>query len=310
MPDTLFMNPFLKYPLCILFLFLFFLPTLSHSTSEYAQQTGFECKACHTDATGGKLTKDGQGFREDLRAKGLYRPLRPIQKVVRLIIGYLHLLTAIAWFGTIFYVHILLKPAYAAKGLPRGELLLGWVGIIVLSGTGALLTISKIPTWKMVYATRFGILLSTKILLFMIMVASAAIVTFVIGPKMRKKRTQPLPQRKDRLTLEDLHYFVGKENRPAYVAYRGKVYDVSSSKLWKDGTHLKKHQAGNDLTDILKAAPHGEDRILKMPEVGALLPIGAKVEIPAFEKGFYFMAHMNLILVFLITFIIALWRWW
>ena len=43
--------------------------------------------------------------------------------MVRLIIGYLHLLTAIAWFGTILYVHILLKPACAAKGLPKGELI-------------------------------------------------------------------------------------------------------------------------------------------------------------------------------------------
>jgi hypothetical protein len=74
--------------------------------------------------------------------KGLYRPLRPIQKVVRLIIGYLHLVAAIAWFGAIFYVHILLKLAYAAKGLPRGELILGCVGIILLTITGVLLTIS------------------------------------------------------------------------------------------------------------------------------------------------------------------------
>jgi predicted heme/steroid binding protein len=304
------MNPFLKYPLCILILTPIFLPTLSYSTSEYAQQTGVECKVCHTDAAGGRLTKAGEDFEEGLKMKGLYRPLRPIQKVVRLIIGYFHLLTAIAWFGTIFYVHILLKPAYAAKGLPRGELILGWVGIIVLSVTGVLLTISRIPTWKMFYTTRFGILLSIKILLFMIMVASAAIVTFVIGPKMRKKKTRPLLQKKDRLTLEDLQHFDGKENRPTYFAYCGKVYDVSSSKLWRDGTHLKKHQAGNDLTDILKTAPHGEDRILKMPEVGELLPIGAEVEISAFEKGFYLMAYMNLIFVFLITFIIALWRWW
>jgi predicted heme/steroid binding protein len=304
------MNPFLKYPLCILILTPIFLPTLSYSTSEYAQQTGVECKVCHTDAAGGRLTKAGEDFEEGLKMKGLYRPLRPIQKVVRLIIGYFHLLTAIAWFGTIFYVHILLKPAYAAKGLPRGELILGWVGIIVLSVTGVLLTISRIPTWKMFYTTRFGILLSIKILLFMIMVASAAIVTFVIGPKMRKKKTRPLLQKKDRLTLEDLQHFDGKENRPTYFAYRGKVYDVSSSMLWRDGTHLKKHQAGNDLTDILKTAPHGEDRILKMPEVGELLPIGAEVEISAFEKGFYLMAYMNLIFVFLITFIIALWRWW
>jgi len=161
----------------------------------------------------------------------------------------------------------------------------------------------------MFYATRFGILLSVKIILFMIMVASAFIVTFVIGPKIRKKKFQPLLPKKDRLTPEELQHFDGKENRPAYFAYKGKVYDVSSSKLWKGGGHLKKHYAGNDLTDILKTAPHEEDKILKMPEVGELLPMGAKVEKPTFEKVFYFMAYMNLIFVFLITFIIALWRW-
>ena len=217
MAETLFVNPFLKYPLYILLLLPFFVPALSHSTSEYAQQTGFECKACHADATGEKLTKAGENIKEGLKMKGLYRPLFPIQKVVRLIIGYFHLLTAIAWFGIISYVHTLLKPAYAPKGLPRGKLILGWVGIIVLSVIGVLLTISRIPTWKMFYTTRFGILLSIKILLFMIMVASAAIVTFVIGPKMRKKKTQPFLQKKDRLTLEDLQYFDGKENRPTYL---------------------------------------------------------------------------------------------
>jgi len=29
----------------------------------------------------------------------------------------------VMWFGTILYVHLLLKPAYAARGLPRGVLL-------------------------------------------------------------------------------------------------------------------------------------------------------------------------------------------
>jgi len=270
-----------------------------------------DCLKCHVDVTGGsRLTKAGEDFKEDLKSKGTYRPLHPIQKAVRLIIGYLHLLTAIAWFGTIFYVHILLKPAYAAKGLPKGELILGWSSMIIMAITGTLLTISRIPAWNMFYTTRFGILLSIKIILFMIMVATAAIVTFVIGPKIRKKKTQPLLQKKDKLTLEELQHFDGKENKPAFFAYNGKVFDVSSSKLWKDGTHFKKHSAGNDLTDILKTAPHGEDKVLKMPEMGELLPMGAKVQKPTFEKVFYFMAYMNLIFVFLITFVIALWRWW
>jgi len=304
------MKLFSKSSFWIFPLFFIFLPDASQATPEYAQQTSFECKVCHVDATGGKLTKAGEDFKEDLRVKGLYRPLRPIQKGVRLIIGYLHLLTAIAWFGTIFYVHILLKPAYAAKGLPKGELILGWLGIIILSVTGVLLTISRIPAWKMFYTTRFGILLSVKIILFVIMVASAAIVTFAIGPKIREKKAEPLLQKKDKLTPEELQHFDGKENRPPFFAYNGKVFDASSSQLWKGGIHFKKHSAGNDLTDILKTAPHGDEKILQMPEVGKLLPIGSKGEKPIFEKVFYFMAYMNLIFVFLITFVIALWRWW
>jgi predicted heme/steroid binding protein/uncharacterized membrane protein len=301
---------FSKYHLLILLsLFIIASPSLSHATPEYAGQTGFECKTCHVDGTGGKLTKDGENFKEDLIVNGLYRSLSTIQKVVRLIIGYLHLLTAIAWFGTIFYVHILLKPAYAAKGLPKGELILGWLGIVIMGITGTLLTISRIPAWNMFYTTRFGILLSVKIILFLIMAASAAVVTFVIGPRIRKQRAQIPTQPKTRMTLDDLQHFDGVENRPSYFAYKGKVYDVCLSKVWKGGSHFKKHHAGDDLTDILKTAPHGEDKILKMPVVAELAPLETKLEKPTHEKAFYFMAYMNLIFVFLITFIIALWRW-
>jgi predicted heme/steroid binding protein/uncharacterized membrane protein len=296
--------------LIILSLLVIVLPSLCHATPEYSGKTGLNCTACHIDGTGGKLTKDGEDFKEDLRAKGFYRPLSTIQKVGRLVIGYLHLLIAIAWFGTIFYVHILLKPAYAAKGLPKGELILGWSSMIIMAITGTLLTISRIPTWNMFYTTRFGILLSVKIILFLIMVATAAIVTFMIGPRIRKQRTRIPTQLKTRMTLDDLRHFDGSENRPSYFAYQGKIYDVCLSKAWKEGIHFKKHHAGDDLTDVLKTAPHGEEKILKMPVVAELAPLETKVEKPAHEKVFYFMAYMNLIFVFLITFIIALWRWW
>jgi len=295
--------------LILVFLFFISLPSISHSTPEYAEQTGFDCKTCHTEATGGKLTKAGEDFKENLRIKGLYRPLHPIQKVVRLTIGYIHLITAIAWFGTILYVHILLKPAYAAKGLPKGELILGWLSIVILIVTGVLLTISRIPTWKVFYTTRFGILLSLKIFLFLIMVSTAFIVTFLIGPKLRAKKSVMQPLNKKTLTLGDLSHFDGKEGRPAYIAYRGKIYDVSSSKLWKEGSHLKKHYSGTDLTELLKTAPHGEEKIFQMPEVGELAPSEMRIEKSPHEKVFYFMAYMNLVFVFLITFVIALWRW-
>ena len=284
-------------------------PWISSSTPEYAERTGHDCTLCHVDPTGGKLTKTGEEFKETLKLKGEYRPLHPFQKLVRLIIGYIHLLTAIAWFGTILYVHILLKPAYAAKGLPKGELILGWVGIILLSGTGIPLTIARIPAWEAFYTTRFGILMGIKIFLFLLMALSAALVTFVIGPKLRKRDSEPPPEDKTRLTPEELSRFNGTGKRPAYIAYKGKIYDVSASRFWVEGNHVRKHLAGNDLTEALRMAPHGEEKILGVPLVGELIPSEDKPQQSPHEKVFYFMAYMNLTFVFLITFIIALLRW-
>jgi predicted heme/steroid binding protein/uncharacterized membrane protein len=291
------------------------LPPISSATTEYSRQTGMQCKECHVEAIGGgPLTHAGQQFLADMKLKGLYRPLSTMQKIVRFWIGYIHLLTAIVWFGTIFYVHILLKPAYAAKGLPKGELFLGWISIIIMSITGVLLTIARIPAWNVLFTTRFGVLLSIKIALFLIMAATAFVVTFIIGPKLRRKlKTRwetDISLGKQDLTAEELHSFDGREGRPAFVAYKGKIYDVTKSKLWKDGSHARKHHAGLDLTDALKTAPHAEDKILSIPEVGKLIGAGQKIPKPLPERVFYVLAYVNLGFVFLITFIIALWRWW
>ena len=69
-------------------------------------------------------------------------------------------------------------------------------------------------------------------------------------------------------TEEELAQYNGKNRNPVYVAYNGKVYDVSASFLWKDGTHQVLHSAGVDLTDALEQAPHGKDFLEKFPEVG------------------------------------------
>ncbi len=70
---------------------------------------------------------------------------------------------------------------------------------------------------------------------------------------------------------EKLSRFDGKEGRPAYIAYKGKVYDVSNSFLWMGGRHQALHQAGEDLSDLLDTAPHGEDLLERVPVVGKLI---------------------------------------
>jgi predicted heme/steroid binding protein/uncharacterized membrane protein len=78
-------------------------------------------------------------------------------------------------------------------------------------------------------------------------------------------------ERNDRVIQEDeLGASDGQEGRPAYVAYRGNVYDVSESRLWRKGVHVRRHHAGNDLTVDFSAAPHDESVLGRVPLVGTL----------------------------------------
>lgn len=71
-------------------------------------------------------------------------------------------------------------------------------------------------------------------------------------------------------TEKELAQFNGKNGNPAYIIYKGKVYDVSTSFVWKNGVHQVLHSAGVDLTDALKQAPHDRDVLEKFPVVGII----------------------------------------
>ena len=50
----------------------------------------------------------------------------------------------------------------------------------------------------------------------------------------------------------------GQDKPEIWVAYKGMIYDVSRSRLWRAGKHYE-HWAGQDLTDELGDAPHNEN---------------------------------------------------
>jgi len=74
-----------------------------------------------------------------------------------------------------------------------------------------------------------------------------------------------------RITLKELRKFDGKEGRPCYTAYGGKVYDVTSSDLWKEGRHEGRHGSGQDLSDLMVNAPHDESVLERFPVVGEIV---------------------------------------
>ncbi|MDP8222230.1 MAG: cytochrome b5 domain-containing protein [Candidatus Lernaella stagnicola] len=73
------------------------------------------------------------------------------------------------------------------------------------------------------------------------------------------------------MTHAELAEHNGQDGKPTYVAYQGKIYDVSESKKWKNGQHMMKHAAGQDLTAAMGAAPHDAAVFENFPAVGALV---------------------------------------
>lgn len=72
------------------------------------------------------------------------------------------------------------------------------------------------------------------------------------------------------MTEEELARFDGRDGRQAFVAVNGKVYDFTDSPLWRHGDHEGRHQAGCDLSEALRSAPHVRAVIERYPVVAPL----------------------------------------
>ncbi|MBN2282836.1 MAG: CopD family protein [Deltaproteobacteria bacterium] len=287
---------------------------------EYAARTGKGCAYCHQDALGGPLTSVGfayirNGYEYPISEKVLERSEHfrsPGHRFARFVIGYIHLLAAIIFFGAIFYIHIFIRPTRLTGGIPKYERILGVSCMVTLTLTGIYLTWFRIDRWEQFFNNTFGFMLFIKILLFLIMVLIAATAITVVHRGMKREVfAAPAPRASGAVTPSDLRLYDGTQGRAAYVVHEDAIYDVSGSEKWKGGRHFGKHAAGNDLTEALKGAPHGTEVFQNVKYVGTL---AAEKGRPAAvsrtaHKVFVVMAYTNLVIIFLIAACISVWRW-
>ena len=57
-------------------------------------------------------------------------------------------------------------------------------------------------------------------------------------------------------TRSELALRNGQDRPEIWIAWEGKIFDVTGSRLWKNGKHYE-HWAGQDLTEELADSPHG-----------------------------------------------------
>ena len=73
-----------------------------------------------------------------------------------------------------------------------------------------------------------------------------------------------------KFTSDELKQFDGLNGHPLYIVFKGKVYDLTSSKLWPEGKHIGMHSRSDNLAEAIKKAPHSEDNVYRYPLVGEL----------------------------------------
>lgn len=282
----------------------------AHATFGHARNTAQPCITCHLDPNGGELNVTGFSFKANGHVWPVVsaEPLLELGKTARAAVGFLHVTAAFFWFGTILYVHIILRPRYAEKGLPPAEVKLGAVSMAVVGLSGICLTLARVNGWHTFADGWWGMLLGVKISIYLLMIGTALFVVKVVGPRLKEGLLEAEHPPDGVFAPDVLSAFDGNEERPAFIAYHGKVYDVSNLFRWKGGKHFR-HQAGMDLTAALAKAPHGAEKLAGLPVPGTYDETRPAPKTRP-QKVFHFLAYMNLALVFAVLLVIAFWRWW
>ena len=80
-------------------------------------------------------------------------------------------------------------------------------------------------------------------------------------------------------TLNQLALRNGQDRDEIWVACKGLIYDLTESRMWRNGTHYE-HFAGQELTPELADAPHTERVFEKFQVIGRVKGYLAKDQLP------------------------------
>ena len=304
--------------------------TPAAATSTFAAQTGKECAYCHLTPGGGSLTAEGTAFHDagdrlpeeptgdttttetgtgstgtdpgtspPGTGSGDSEPPPPRGTLLALpdwlhdLLLWAHLVAMTTWLGAIIFVHVVQTPHIAGQGIPRGYLQLAWPAIGTLGLSGVILSLGMIPSLSTVADTRWGLLLLAKIGVYLVMAGVATVATFVVSPRLRK-----LAEGSESGSEHREYETAGRVT----IGYQGRVYDLSSSRLWKGGKHARRHEAWQDLTAAMGGAPHGPEVFETFPELS-----GSTAGTPRPVRAFILLAYGNLSLVLAALLIVAVW---
>jgi len=293
--------------------------SVARATPDYAVRTGKPCAYCHERPEGGgalsamgtAFARGGHQWPIPAGVEAQATPSTPM-RALRFVVGYVHLIMAVIWFGTIFYIHIVVRPQALTSGIPRTERRLGWIAIFTMAGTGTILTLLRYRETGNVFAGSFGTVFVIKLVQFGLLVTAATVATAVLDRRMRRRTQAATPALPSggAITTDSLATLDGKEGRKAVVAVEGQLYDVTGSRLWVGGLHARRHQSGQDLTQALAGAPHGAEVLKRVPMIGALqTSVDVTTQAPGAHRIFVRLAYFNLLLVAGILLCVAWWKW-
>lgn len=291
----------------LLLILLFSTPVLARS--EYAQNTGQSCSTCHTDSTIGELNDVGKAY--SVTHQWPPGEVSQGQNIFVSIVGFIHLFASMILVGSMFFVHTIHKAStLAMSGVPKNELKIGWISLFFIGISGIYLTLMRFNSIDELLNSYPGRLVLGKIILFSIMAIFASVVTLVINKKLKSSPSEPILNisTNKEMGLEELKKYDGSEGK-ACVAYAGVIFDVTDSRLWKEGLHMRKHNAGEDLTMAFMEAPHGPDVLDRFEAVAKVTGEGRSSQTSRTVKIFKTLAVINFISAILAVLLSALLAW-